>query len=209
MLRDYGANFLQEVVCTELEFASERTGQLIQSSRQHLSSPYCAWQRDRTYKDKVKKSQSLSSVMSCPTLTAPKACLAGWRTRKPLRLGASRKFSQERGVRISWKRRVCWEEWEREQREMKTWNLCGQAGREKCWRNNGKSDWKGGLGTLVGGIICHAKEWQSYPMGKGDQLIILRQGCDMFRAVFKREILPAIWRLTWRQKQLAVNTQWS
>lgn len=57
--------------------------------------------------------------------------------------------------------------------------------------SNGKSDGKGGLGTLVWGIICHAKELECYPMGSGDLLMIWRLGWDTFRSVFMREIFAS------------------
>lgn len=79
----------------------------------------------------------------------------------------------------------------RTERTGRAWNLRGKAGDMECWRNNGKSDGKGGLGTLVWGIIWHAKELECYSMGSGNLLMIWRLGHDTFRAVFMREIFAS------------------
>jgi len=157
---------------TELAFASESVGyywQLIQSSSQDVLSPSWAWARDRVYKDKQRWTKCNLSLQGphCLTLIVLKTHEMGEGIRKPLSLGTLQNFPQDARRRISQKRRVFQEEIRagKKRRNERPWQLCGKAGRVAYWRNNGKWDWKGGLGTLVSGIMCCAKGFWCYPVG--------------------------------------------
>ena len=41
------------------------------------------------------------------------------------------------------------------------------------------------------GVTRNAEGFECYPVGQRDLFVILRQGCDMFRSVFKREIFAS------------------